>query len=188
MSGSQTPMPGRPVRGSTSGRSLMAALDLFGRRWTLRIIWELGDAPLGFRLLQRRCDGMSSSVLRQRLAELQEARLAEVLPDGGYSLTPLGRDARAALDPVIEWSRRWAAELADVPGAADEETGDMQRDELRRQAAAVFDTKARPGITRGGPSGLMRRVMRHRLARTGDTAPQSATGRLQPVSPPSFGS
>lgn len=130
MNASPTPMPGRPVRGSTTGRSLMAALDLFGRRWTLRIIWELGNEPLGFRLLQRRCDGMSSSVLRQRLTELQEARLAEVLRDGNYTLTPLGHDARESLGPVIEWSRRWAAELADTPPAAAEDAGDSQRDRL----------------------------------------------------------
>lgn len=110
-----TPIPGRPVRGSTTGRSVMAALDLFGRRWALRVIWELGNEPLGFRLLQRRCDGMSSSVLWQRLTELQEARLIEVLPNGDYALTPLGRDVREALQPVIEWSRRWAAEIADAP-------------------------------------------------------------------------
>ncbi|MEH1127332.1 winged helix-turn-helix transcriptional regulator [Micromonospora sp. CPCC 206061] len=127
MNVSPTPMPGRPVRGSTTGRSLMAALDLFGRRWTLRIIWELGNEPLGFRLLQRRCDGMSSSVLQQRLTELQEARLAEVLPDGNYTLTPLGHDAREALGPVIEWSLRWAAELADTPPTAAEDAGDSQR-------------------------------------------------------------
>lgn len=121
-----TPLPGRPVRGSTTGRSLMAALDLFGRRWTLRIIWELGNEPLGFRLLQRRCDGMSSSVLRQRLTELQEARLAEVLRDGSYALTALGHEAREALHPVIEWSRRWAAELADAQPTAAEVAGDSQ--------------------------------------------------------------
>lgn len=102
----------------------MAALDLFGRRWTLRIIWELGEGPLGFRLLQRRCDDMSSSVLRQRLTELQEVRLAEVLDDGSYSLTALGHDARAALDPVIDWSRRWAAELADAAPAAEDDQRD----------------------------------------------------------------
>jgi DNA-binding HxlR family transcriptional regulator len=38
-----TPRPGEPVRGSATGRPLIAALDLFGRRWSLRIIWELRD-------------------------------------------------------------------------------------------------------------------------------------------------
>jgi DNA-binding HxlR family transcriptional regulator len=46
-----TPQPGKPVRGSVTGRPLMAGLDLSGRRWSLRIIWELCDGELGFRPL-----------------------------------------------------------------------------------------------------------------------------------------
>ncbi|WP_157545734.1 winged helix-turn-helix transcriptional regulator [Hamadaea tsunoensis] len=41
----------------------MAALDLFGRRWNLRVVWELRHGPVGFRDLRQRCDNMSSSVL-----------------------------------------------------------------------------------------------------------------------------
>ena len=55
----------------------MAALDLLGRRWALRVLWELRDGPLGFRALQAACDGMSSSVLRDRLRELSVAALVE---------------------------------------------------------------------------------------------------------------
>ena len=69
-------------RGSTTGRPLMAALDLFGRRWVLRIMWELRDEPLGFRPLQRRRDGMSSSVLGQRLTELGKVALVGRTDDG----------------------------------------------------------------------------------------------------------
>jgi L-alanine-DL-glutamate epimerase-like enolase superfamily enzyme len=36
-----TPKPGKPVRGSQTGRPIMALLDLLGRRWTLRLLWEL---------------------------------------------------------------------------------------------------------------------------------------------------
>ena len=39
-------LPGQPVRGSASGRPIMALLDLLGRRWALRILWELRDGPL----------------------------------------------------------------------------------------------------------------------------------------------
>ncbi|MGH4031632.1 winged helix-turn-helix transcriptional regulator [Actinomycetota bacterium Odt1-20B] len=108
-----TPTPGRPVRGSTTGRPLMAALDLFGRRWSLRVVWELREGALGFRALRHQCGDMSSSVLRQRLVELTEARLVHQTPDGHYTLTPLGRQARAALDPLVDWSTAWAAELAE---------------------------------------------------------------------------
>ncbi|MBO2457916.1 winged helix-turn-helix transcriptional regulator [Actinomadura violacea] len=105
--------PGKPVRGSATGRPIMAALDLFGRRWTLRIVWELHEGPLGFRPLQQRCDGMSSSVLRQRLVELEEAGLVLKTEDGRYGLSPLGQDAREALGPLSRWSERWAAALED---------------------------------------------------------------------------
>ncbi|MEV0530940.1 helix-turn-helix domain-containing protein [Kitasatospora sp. NPDC050463] len=106
-----TPKPGEPVRGSTTGRPLMAALDLFGRRWSLRILWELSGGPLGFRPLQKQCDDMSSSVMRQRLAELQDAHVVQQLPDSRYELTPLGREACLSLGPLAQWSERWAAAL-----------------------------------------------------------------------------
>ncbi|WP_179023531.1 helix-turn-helix domain-containing protein [Streptomyces sp. IMTB 2501] len=93
----------------------MAALDLFGRRWILRILWELRDGPLGFRPLQQRCDGMSSSVLQQRLGELRETLLVERDTAGAYRLTGLGRDAYDELRGLVRWSDRWAAELDRLP-------------------------------------------------------------------------
>jgi hypothetical protein len=44
----------------------MAALDLLGRRWSLRLLWELRGGPVGARALLERCDGLSSSVLYDR--------------------------------------------------------------------------------------------------------------------------
>ncbi|MET7933293.1 helix-turn-helix domain-containing protein [Streptomyces sp. NPDC005322] len=106
----RAPRPGAPVRGSESGRPVMAVLDLLGRRWTMRIVWELSQAPAGFRELQRRCAHMSSSVLSTRLDELTDARLL-ALHEGGYHLTQLGRDLVEALSPLDAWSRRWAREM-----------------------------------------------------------------------------
>ncbi|MEU8783676.1 helix-turn-helix domain-containing protein [Streptomyces sp. NPDC048637] len=117
-----TPTPGQPVRGSTTGRPLMAALDLFGRRWSLRIVWELQEGALGFRSLRQRCDNMSSSVLRQRLLELVEACLVEQTPEGQYVLTALGEDAHRALRPLACWSEGWAAELSECSRAAGQES------------------------------------------------------------------
>lgn len=106
-----TPRPGKRVRGSTTGRPLMAALDLFGRRWALRILWELRDEPLGFRALQQRCDGMSSSVLRQRLLELLEVRLVGRADEESYCLTALGQEVCGELVGLHAWAERWATEL-----------------------------------------------------------------------------
>lgn len=94
----------------------MAALDLFGRRWSLRILWELRAGPLGFRPLQKQCDDMSSSVMRQRLTELLDAQVIQQLPDSRYELTPLGQEARHALIPLAHWAGRWAAAI-DPQGA-----------------------------------------------------------------------
>ncbi|MGW8764726.1 winged helix-turn-helix transcriptional regulator [Streptomyces sp. NPDC055815] len=87
----------------------MAALDLLGRRWALRVLWELSQAPAGFRELQRRCERMSSSVLSTRLDELTEARLL-ARRDDEYRLTPLGAELVKALAPLEAWSERWAEE------------------------------------------------------------------------------
>lgn len=103
-----TPRPGRPVRGSRTGRPIMALLDLLGRRWTLRIIWELREARLTFRALQGVCGGVSPTVLNQRLKELRESHLVDVVESDGYGLTPFGHELRRALKPLVEWSRRWA--------------------------------------------------------------------------------
>jgi len=89
----------------------MAALDLFGRRWNLRIVWELHHGAAGFRALQQQCDNMSSSVLRQRLTELMEARIVEQREDSSYALTDLGRGAYRALRPLIRWSDEWAGAM-----------------------------------------------------------------------------
>ena len=112
------PRPGTPVRGSTTGRPLMAALDLLGRRWTLRILWELRDGPVGARALRNRCDGMSSSVLYQRLDELTGAGLLARDDADGYLLTDLGAALRPALGSLRDWAEQWSAALheTDQPG------------------------------------------------------------------------
>jgi DNA-binding HxlR family transcriptional regulator len=82
------------------------ALELFHRRWMLRVIWELRAGAWSFRALQSRCGDISPTVLNQRLAELREAGLVE-LDDAGYRLTALGRDMVEAFAPLSKWAVRW---------------------------------------------------------------------------------
>ena len=89
----------------------MALLDLLGRRWALRILWELNEAPLSFRDLQRRCDSMSPSVLNQRISELRDAGIVETSQDG-YLLTADGSDLLELLAPLSRWSKRWATRFS----------------------------------------------------------------------------
>lgn len=102
-----TPLPGQPVRGSRTGRPVMAVLDLLGRRWALRLLWELRGEPVPtFRALQQQCDGVSSSVLTQRLTELREAAIVE-RTDAGYRLTGQGLALLDTLAPLETWARTW---------------------------------------------------------------------------------
>ncbi len=87
----------------------MAALDLLGRRWTLRILWELREGGLGARALRARCDDMSSSVLYERLGELRAAGLIEQEGDGTYALTPRGTELGDAITPLQRWAERWSS-------------------------------------------------------------------------------
>jgi DNA-binding HxlR family transcriptional regulator len=107
----RVPQPGARSRGSHTGRPIMALLDLLGRRWALRVIWELRSGPLLFRELQERCEGMSSSVLNERLHELREAGAVE-LGEGGYRLSGEGRRLLEVYQPLDAWAERWAARSA----------------------------------------------------------------------------
>lgn len=95
------------VRGSTTGRPIMALLDLLGRRWTLRIVWELREEPKRFRELQDLI-GASPTIVNTRLAELREAKLVELDEATGYRLTDLGNELLRLFLPLHVWSEKWA--------------------------------------------------------------------------------
>jgi DNA-binding HxlR family transcriptional regulator len=85
----------------------MALLDLLGRRWALRVIWELREHELTFRELQASCGEISSSVLNERLTELKAAGILRS-GDSGYQLTPEGRRLLELYPPLQAWAERWA--------------------------------------------------------------------------------
>jgi DNA-binding HxlR family transcriptional regulator len=86
----------------------MAALDLLGRRSTLRILWELREGqPLTFRALQDAAE-TNPSLLNTRLRDLREAGLLSHEGEG-YELTPSGKSLLVALKPLLQWSKEWSA-------------------------------------------------------------------------------
>ena len=101
----------KKVRGSRTGRPIMVLLDLLGRRWTLRIVWELRDEPRRFRDLQAAI-GASPTIINTRLGELREARLVQLDEDRGYRLTSLGGELLRLLLPLHVWSEKWAKGVA----------------------------------------------------------------------------
>ncbi|WP_051180186.1 winged helix-turn-helix transcriptional regulator [Nocardia concava] len=98
-------------RADDSTTSVLAAMDLLGQRWMLRVIWELEPGPLGFLELRRRMGNCSSSMLSMRLQRLAEVGVVEKLPDKSYELTIAGVQLGYALEPIWRWSEHWAANL-----------------------------------------------------------------------------
>ena len=91
--------------GAAGRRPISALLDLLGRRWTLRVLWDLRDGPRRFGELQ--AEEISTSVLTQRLRELVEAGLVE-RDAGRYALTRDGRELKDLLLPLNDWANRRA--------------------------------------------------------------------------------
>jgi DNA-binding HxlR family transcriptional regulator len=100
------------VRGSRTGRPIMVLLDLLGRRWALRILWELREQTLTSRSLRAACDEASPTVLQARLSELRGAGLIELVPSGGYRLTAIGRELQDHLLPLHRFAERWSKPAA----------------------------------------------------------------------------
>lgn len=76
------PRPGTPVRGSKTGKPIMALFDLLGRSWSLGIVWQLSQGPMTFRQLQQSCETVSPTVLNRRLKELSASGFLNAVRPG----------------------------------------------------------------------------------------------------------
>ena len=110
--GHDIPRPGIPVRGSKTGKPIMALFDLLGRSWSLGIVWQLSQGPMTFRQLQQSCETVSPTVLNRRLKELSASGFVERGPSG-YQLSSMGLELFTLLGPFGAWSSRWAKRLSD---------------------------------------------------------------------------
>ena len=86
----------------------MVLLDLLGRRWSLRILWELRDQSLTSRALRTACDEASPTVLQARLSELRKAGFIELVPASGYGLTGIGQELLETFLPLHRFAERWS--------------------------------------------------------------------------------
>ena len=104
---------GTKVGSSQSGRPIIAVLNLLGRRWCLRILWELHqNGPSSFRTLQRLCGDISPTVLNSRLSELREAEIIDLRGGEGYIITEEGIALGGIVNQLNTWSKSWANRTA----------------------------------------------------------------------------
>ena len=92
--------------------ALARAFQFLGKRWNAAVLGSLSAGPAGFRELSRSIEGISDSMLSNRLASLTETGLINRTVDPGppvtvaYALTDRGR----ALMPALNQISRWASE------------------------------------------------------------------------------
>ena len=86
-------------------RPIHQMLDLLGRRWSLRLLWELRRDAVSFSELRKRTQ-ISPSVLSARLAELSSAGIVEQERSRRYRLTGRGRELARLLYEINRWAER----------------------------------------------------------------------------------
>jgi len=92
------------LRRAPTSAPMGQALDLSGRRWALRVVWELRVGPLNFRALQAACGDISPSVLQRRLHELRGQQIIEKIPRLGFRLSTSGEKLFQVLAQLDKWS------------------------------------------------------------------------------------
>jgi DNA-binding HxlR family transcriptional regulator len=92
---------------------LARATEILAERWTLLILRELFCGPQRFSDLRRRLVGISTSVLTERLARLEERGLVgrRTLPAPAasqiYELREAGRALARPMGELMRWGLRW---------------------------------------------------------------------------------
>jgi DNA-binding HxlR family transcriptional regulator len=84
-------------------RPMLMVLDLLGRRWALRLLWELRRDAVSFSDLRKRTE-ISPSVLSARLADLSAAGIVERERSRRYRLTGRGRELARMLYEINRWA------------------------------------------------------------------------------------
>jgi DNA-binding HxlR family transcriptional regulator len=102
--------PVRPEQCVPAAESLSRAFRFLGKRWNAVVLGHLSAGPAGFRDLGRAIEGISDSVLSDRLSDLTAGGLIERAVDHGpplsvsYTLTKRGRALMPALDQIAIWA------------------------------------------------------------------------------------
>jgi DNA-binding HxlR family transcriptional regulator len=93
--------------------ALARAAEVVGERWTMLIVRELLLGPRRFSDLRERLDGISASVLTERLARLESGGLVvrraleRPAPAVVYELSETGRGLQPALSALLRWGARF---------------------------------------------------------------------------------
>jgi DNA-binding HxlR family transcriptional regulator len=99
---------------TTTTCAIVDVWEVLGRRWSLHIIKNLSTKEvIRFNELKRALAGISSTVLAERLLELEREGLVtkkiypEVPPRVEYSMTPQARELEVIIKELARWANKW---------------------------------------------------------------------------------
>ena len=92
--------------------AITLAFSILGKRWNGVIVGALQAGPASFVVLRRAVNGISDTVLSERLGELAEAGLVRRTVSEGppvavsYELTTAGAELTPLLDRIGDWAKK----------------------------------------------------------------------------------
>jgi DNA-binding HxlR family transcriptional regulator len=121
------------------------ALERFGSKWRILVIYALLDGPQRHATLLRRLEGITQKVLTQTLRAMEADAMVErrVLKQTApmrveYALTPLGMKAREPLAAICEWAQAAGAEPDQVTTGQRVTAPEPGGDDRARAPAGAF--------------------------------------------------
>jgi DNA-binding HxlR family transcriptional regulator len=107
-------MPEEPMNGKGATCAIVGVWEVLGRRWSLHILKNLSTKEvIRFNELKRSLSGISSTVLSERLLELEREGLVtkkiypEVPPRVEYSMTPQAKELEVIIKELARWAEKW---------------------------------------------------------------------------------
>ena len=107
-------MQEEPAGGKGATCAIVDVWEVLGRRWSLHILKNLSTKEvIRFNDLKRSLAGISSTVLSERLLELEREGLVtkkiypEVPPRVEYSITPQAKELEVIIKELARWANKW---------------------------------------------------------------------------------
>jgi DNA-binding HxlR family transcriptional regulator len=103
-----------PMNGRGATCTIVGVWEALGRRWSLHILKNLSTKEvIRFNELKRSLTGISSTVLSERLLELEREGLVtkkiypEVPPRVEYSMTSQAKELEVIIKELARWADKW---------------------------------------------------------------------------------
>jgi DNA-binding HxlR family transcriptional regulator len=90
---------------------IVALMDILGKKWVMRILWELHQKPCTFRELQTKCGEISPTVVNARIKDLCAANLVKKMEPSGYGLTKYGEELLDLFEPMKDFALKWMEDM-----------------------------------------------------------------------------